>query len=126
MTQQITLTLPNHLFERAERYAIQVQRPVAEVLVQSLRIPETEKRIDPNKAKIREMEAYQVLHPELWEKYPHQHVAIFQGELIDRDIDFDELWDRVEDTYPDEFVWVTTVREQPIRGVQMPSIRIVP
>ncbi len=62
----------------------------------------------------REEAAWRRLHPSLLEKYPGQYVAIHGGELVDHDTDQVELFLRVKSHYPDEFVWIASVRPEPV------------
>jgi hypothetical protein len=73
----------------------------------------------------REMAAYIALHPELKENFLGKSVAIYQGQLVDVDDDYGELYKRIRSKYPDVFVWLTTVREEPIRTIHMRSPRFV-
>ena len=74
----------------------------------------------------REGEAYIILHPTLRQTHFGKHVAIFQGKLVDEDDDLDTLWERVEMNYPDVYVWVTTVGEEPIDTIYNKTIRFEP
>lgn len=67
-----------------------------------------------DEAILRERKAYVELHPTLVEKYPGEHVAIYGGRLIDHDKDGLALSQRVYKQYPDEFVWITPIKEQSI------------
>jgi hypothetical protein len=67
---------------------------------------------DEDNAVDKEMQAYITLHPMLKEKYLGQHVAIYDGKLIDHDQDFIRLYERIEAIYPNEFVWLATVEEE--------------
>jgi hypothetical protein len=74
----------------------------------------------------REMQAYIALHPMLKEKYLGQHVAIYDGQLIDVDEDFDALYRRIDVQYPDEFVWLATVEEEAMPTLVFRSPRLLP
>lgn len=76
---------------------------------------------EPDEALEREKAAYIAMHPMLREKYPGQHVAIHNEELVDHDTDLDALWERIDARYPDEFVWVATVKEEPIETYGLAS-----
>jgi hypothetical protein len=58
------------------------------------------------------MEAYIGMHSMLKEKYFGKHVAIYGGKLIDFDQDPDALYVRIDEKYPDEFVWLSKVEEE--------------
>jgi hypothetical protein len=61
----------------------------------------------------REVAAFEGMHPELWAKYPHQYVALHQGQIVDRDHDEMALLHRLDDEYRDEVVLVRQVLRQP-------------
>lgn len=69
----------------------------------------------------RERNAYIALHPLLKEKFLGKHVAIHQGQLIDSDNDDDALYARIDATYPDLFVWLDTVTEEPLEVITLRS-----
>ena len=128
MGTQVTLTIPERLYERARQLAAQRHMNVEEVLTKVLDATEDALEMlvpERDEAVEREMAAYIALHPLLWEKYPCQHVAIYDGELVDRDEDYGALYERIEERYPDEFVWLTTVKEEPIETLVMRSPRFV-
>ena len=79
---------------------------------------------EPDPAADREMEAYIALHPLLKEQYFGKHVAIYQGKLIDYDDDPGALFERIDAQYPDEFVWLTQVRPEPIQTIVIRSPRL--
>lgn len=71
-----------------------------------------------------EMQAFIALHPMLKEKYFGQYVAVYQGELVDHDVDHDALYRRIDAQYPDEFVWISPVEEEAIPTLTFRSPRI--
>lgn len=130
MSTQITLTLPDALFERARRYADSTDRPISTVLVESLQIPEPlneEQPLDSEEdaAIRREEAAYIRLHPQLKETHFGRYVAIYGGELIDEADEFGELARRIRQKYPNEFVWITPVREEAIETLHFRSPRLI-
>jgi hypothetical protein len=54
-----------------------------------------------------------------------QHVAIYGGQLVDHDQDFAALFERIEKAYPDEFVWLATVGEEPLPTIYHRSTRLI-
>ncbi len=77
------------------------------------------------KAMDREESAYQAMHAELYAQYAGQHVAIFQGELVDHDEDGNILYQRVRQKYPGKFVLITPVDPTPEEIYRMLSPRLV-
>jgi hypothetical protein len=71
----------------------------------------------------REAEAFRRLHPTLWQNYAGEYVAIFQEQLVDHGPDLTALFKRIEERYPDNFVLVRPVREEPEIVYQDRSIR---
>jgi len=129
--------IPDHLYKKAKKIAQQRHQPVNELITDVL--DETlsflqnnvtnETSVDlsePDEDVDREMEAYIAMHPILWQKYPGQHVAIYKGELIDRDTNLNDLYSRIDVHFPDQFVWITTVKAEPIEIVRTTSFRLTP
>jgi signal transduction protein with GAF and PtsI domain len=133
MTTQVVLELPDQVYERAQHLAQLRQQAVAEVITEVLNdaLPsdeldtEVEESSSADKALDREMQAYIAMHPRLKEKYLGQHVAVYNGRLIDHDKDFDLLYERVRKQYPDEIVWMSTVKTEPIETIYIRSPRFV-
>ncbi|MCI0578169.1 MAG: DUF5678 domain-containing protein [Chloroflexi bacterium] len=119
-----TLTIPRHLYERAQRVAQKQQRDVAEivaeVLAQGLSTMEAQTE-DPERE--REKEAFRHLHPMLWQKYPREYVAIYGGALVDHDADRVALLERINRKYPDVFVLIRQVRQEPEIVYEHRSVR---
>lgn len=72
------------------------------------------------------MDAYVALHPSLKANYFGEHVAILEGQLVDHDPDPAALYQRIAAQYPDRFVWLTVVEEEPLTTLAFRSPRIVP
>ena len=133
MPTQVILDLPDKMYERVHHLAELRQQAVAEVITGVLdhALPsdkldaEIEESAEANEALDREMQAYIAMHPLLKEKYFGQHVAVYGGQLIDHDENFDALYERVRQQYPDEIVWMSTVKAEPIETIYMRSPRFV-
>ena len=130
MTEQINISIPQTLYRRVRVLARTRKQPVDAVLVAVLDQalpPDDEPEItDEEVAVEREMQAYIALHPMLKEKYLGQHVAIFGGQLIDVDADYGALYERIDAQYPDRFVWLATVEEDPMPTLVFRSPRLEP
>ncbi len=134
MIQYRTVKIPQPLYEKAEKLAKERQQNVSDwvigVLDETVTFLEGDESFvdlsEPDEAVDREMEAYLAMHPTLWAKYPGQSVAIYGGELVDRDTDLNALYTRIEERFPDEFVWITTVEADPIETVSITSFRLTP
>jgi hypothetical protein len=96
------MTLDQVLGESAQQYLRQVRR-----------------------AKIgREQEAYLAMHAELKQKYLGQHVAIYEGKLVDRDADAGALFQRVRQRFGHAPVMICEVTEQAIPEYVIRSPRL--
>src|SRR3954467_11535850 len=123
MTEQLTITLSTELSERVRQLAKQGEQDIIAIVETILaeHLPdqvEAQAWIDlsePDEAVDREMKAYIELHSMLKEKYFGKHVAIYGGQLIDYDADHSALYARIDKRYPNEFVWISKVEEEPIQ-----------
>ncbi|HRQ40187.1 MAG TPA: DUF5678 domain-containing protein [Chloroflexota bacterium] len=116
MAKQVTISIPQTLYRRARELARSRHQSVDDVLADVLDEvlpPDDEPDVDAS-AVARERQAYIALHPMLKQKYLGQHVATYGGQLIDVDADYGALYSRIDAQYPDEFVWLATVAEEPI------------
>jgi hypothetical protein len=86
-------------------------------MVDELAIPPAE----PDTAVERERAAYLRLYPHLKQTHAGKYVAIHNAQLVDYDTDEAALFARIDDKYPDEFVWLTRVNEKPEREIKMRS-----
>jgi hypothetical protein len=71
----------------------------------------------------REMQAYRALHLELKQHYLGEYVAIYNGKLVDHDVDRRTLSQRVHQRYADAVVLITPVEPQPDREFLLTSPR---
>jgi len=128
MSEYVTVTIPEALLRRAKKLARVRRRPVDVVIAELLdrALPDEASSVAnaEDEAVIREMEAYIALHPALKANYMGQYVAILDGQLIDHDSDPAALYGRIAAHYPDHFVWLTAVEEEPLATVKFRSPRI--
>jgi hypothetical protein len=127
MTEQVTISIPQPLYQRARELARVRNQPVGDLLVEVLDEalpPDAELEVADTDVE-REMRAYIALHPMLKKKYLGQHVAIFGGQLIDVDKDYGALYNRIDAQYPDVFVWLATVEKEPMPTLVFRSPRYV-
>lgn len=131
MQMPLTLTLSPNISERIQKFAQQhdeelvavVERILDEVLPESFE-DGAESDVAEQDPADREMVAYIALHPQLKKEFFGQYVAIYGGKLIDHDTDRRALYMRMMAQYPDEFVWVSKVEEEPIRTFVVRSPRL--
>lgn len=128
MSQSITITLPDNVYRRVQNLAQEAQRDVTELVAERVvnsfagyTFP-----VDPNRPKmLRERAAYEAMYASLLPEYIGQYVAIYQGELIDSDVDVMVLDERVRTKYPDELIMITKVEGDLQRTVHFRSPRII-
>jgi hypothetical protein len=63
--------------------------------------------------------AYREMHSELVERYLGQYVAVYKGELVDRDPDPLLLLERIRQNYPDQVVLRRKVERTPERELRI-------
>lgn len=80
---------------------------------------------EPDPAVERERDAFIAMHPMLKERYSDQYVAIHDGALIDQDHDYAALYARIDRAYPDEFVWLAAVMDEPLPTIHHRSPRLI-
>lgn len=132
MSDQVTVNIPERLYRRARALARERRRPLDAVIAEALEQgmpPETSESAampdDQETAVQREMAAYIALHPSLKTQYYGRHVAILDGQLIDHDGDKVALYRRIAARYPDRFVWLTAVEDEPLPTIHARSPRLV-
>lgn len=124
MTQEITLTIPDKLFQQARRIAQMRKKPVAEILAEAIILDDNEpEQHDESDIVGQEKAAYHALHGWLWQNYPGEHVAIYQGQLVDHDPDGMALSRRIYQRFPTEFVLIRQVEAEPERILHFRSPR---
>jgi hypothetical protein len=69
---------------------------------------------------------YQTMHTDLKEKYLGRHVAIFEGKLVDHDVDAMALVRRVRQNYGQLPVFITQVSETPVREFTVRRPQLIP
>ena len=138
MPTAIKLLLPDQLYEQVKHLAQQQQQALDTLLVEEIaRTISTKTAIEidaspvsydhseldyqPDKAVEQERQAYLAMHEFLKENFFGKHVAIYQGQLIDFDDDFDALYERIDAKYPDVFVWLDTVADEPMEAISLRS-----
>ena len=127
MTQEITLTIPDKLFQQARRIAQMRKKPVAEILAEAIMLDDNEPEQPDEPAGVgQEKAAYRALHGWLWQNYPGEHVAIYQGQLVDHDPDGLALSRRIYQRFPTEFVLIRQVEAETERILQFRSPRFAP
>lgn len=130
MDLQVTVPLSEKTYARVKQWAELRQQDMGEAIAGYLtsNLPDAKDVVvapaEEDEPVQQEMEAYIRLHPELKKTHFGKHVAVYGGQLIDTDDDFGVLFERIDVQYPDEFVWMTQVKEEPIETLHVRSIRL--
>jgi len=127
----LTVTLSSNISARVQKLAKQRDEEIIAIVEQLLdeALPEivdeqtADDRAESDPAD-REMAAYIAMHPQLKAEFFGQYVAIYGGKLIDHDTDRRALYMRIVAQYPEEFVWLSKVEEEPIRTFVVRSPRL--
>lgn len=87
MSIQVTLTLPDELYSRAESLAKATKQDIADVLAEAIVLnvasePAAED-VEAQQAMASEEAAYRAMHSTLYASYPEQYIAIHQAEISD-------------------------------------------
>ncbi|MCL4870295.1 MAG: hypothetical protein KJ063_15125 [Anaerolineae bacterium] len=129
MSTQLLLTIPDDLYDQANSVAQAHQLELNDwfiTLAKQAISPENARRANafaftPDPAVQREKTAYLAMHTTLKESYLGQYVAIHKGQLVDWDEDYMALFQRIDEQYPDQFVWLTQVNDEPTRTITVRS-----
>ena len=126
MSIQITLTLPDNVYRQVEAAAQTSNRPLADILTETIRHAFPPLHINENRAKMQqEAAAFEANHARLWQMYAHQFIAMHQTQVIDHDPDELALLERIEAQYPNEVVLIRQVLPHPQPPLHFRSPRFV-
>ena len=126
MARQIMLTVPEDLYQQAEQAAQATNQKIEEVLTEKLRFNIPIFPIHKNRPLMeREIAAYEAMHAELWQKYSNQYVAIYQGQVVDHDVDIMALVKRKRQQYTDKVVLIRQVLPELPKPLMFRSPRFV-
>lgn len=121
----ITVAVPEDLYRRVARVASTTHRDVVDVILETITAALTPFPVNPQRGAMdAEIVAYEAMHGELVEQFLGQYVAIYQGELIDRDVDPVILHQRLEEHYPGKIVLCRKVQKEATPVLNMRSPRI--
>ena len=111
--RDITLSVPEDLYQRVERAASIMERNVSDVMVETLASAFAVYPRNPRRdAMEAEISAYEAMHAYLLKEFSGQYVAIYQGELVDHDVDPVALHERVTSRYPGKTVMCRKVQTE--------------
>ncbi len=121
---QVTLNVPEAIYHEVEQIAQATKRGVDDILTEVVIRSFPPFYLDPDQDKMQgEVDAFEEMHAALWEKYPNQYVAVYQGQVIDHDEDERALIKRIRAIYPDEIIMVDKVLAQLQREIIFRSPR---
>jgi hypothetical protein len=125
MTIEVTLSVPDELYEQAHLLAEQTDRSVAEVLSTLLQDVVCLPAPHPQRALMQQEERWLAKVKEsLLPQYENQYIAFFQGQVVDSDAAMDPLIKRIQRSHPDEVVLIKklTRDEDPILEIRSPRL----
>jgi len=125
MLREVTLSLPEDIYAQIEKIALETKRNIAKVLLDTIssRFPSYPENPDRLLMK-REIAAYKTIHSDLVQDYLGQYVAVYQGKLVDNDLDPVALHKRVIANYPDQVVLSRKVQvdSEPVLYMRSPRL----
>ena len=114
MNSGMTVTIPQHLYKRVQTIAQKQRRDVDDVAREMLEQGLLSLESFPTKEeREREKNAFRRLHAALLERYSGEYVAIYEGELVGHDVNQAALVARIDKKYPDSFVLIRPVKQEP-------------
>lgn len=126
MANQVTVTIPQAVYDRVKQLAILRNQKVADLLAEAIALVEADMATPSDEQRMaREEAAYQTMYDELKTKYAGEYVAIFNGQLIDHDLDELALLRRLDAQYPDDIVLMRKVSAEPEPDLRMRSPRLI-
>ena len=128
----ITISLPKTTYNRLAHWAALNQQDMATTIAEYLNhaVPAWEETAvppaAPDPAVVRERTAYAQLLPALQQSHAGQFVAIHGAQVVDADSDEAALFARIDERFPDEFVWLARVEATAEREIVLRSPRFTP
>ena len=126
MGTKVTLTIPDYIYRQAEQIAHAERRPVTEVFNEALVQVFPAVHVNPGREQMeKEQAAFRRQHAQLMVDYPGEYVRLYQGRVVDHDVNQLALVMRINEKYPDEVVLIKQVTTEPDRVLHMRSPRLV-
>ena len=126
MLKQVTISIPQTLYQRVYELARKRNMPLDAVLETAVSLVEAASPDGISRAMAEEEEAYHSQHATLFANYAGQYVAIYHGQLIDYDRDETALLRRLDADYPSQVVLMKRVEALPQRVLRFRSPRLLP
>lgn len=130
MAYEISLRLRDDLYERMMRLAARQNQPIEAAIIQqldhSLALSDSKQfALDDDEAKD-EIASFHALHPQLQREYLGEYVALHGGKVVDHDLDRIQLFARIEERFPNQFVLIRPVQKPVDREFYFRSPRLEP
>ena len=108
------LLIPDSLVKRVQRLAKRQERRVDDVVAEALQrgLPLLEEGSVLSEWEA-EIQAFRQMHAVWREQFGGQYVAVYSGHLVDHDPSFETLLGRISTRYPEEFVLIRPIPEEP-------------
>ncbi len=127
--RDITLSVPEDIYQRVELVASATHRKVMDVMVDTITAAFTPYPENLQRGAMKtEIAAYEAMHAELAKQFLGQYVAIYQGKLIDHDVDPFALHQRIVEQYAGKVVLSRKVQQQaaPVLHMRSPRLERLP
>lgn len=126
MDVQVTVRIPQHIYQQARRVAQRERRSVDEVLNEALVVAFPIVHVHPQRAQMEaELAAFERQKQELIARYAGRYVAVHAGKVIDDDSDKIELATRIDEQFPNDVVLIKQVKAEPDQELVMRSPRLL-
>jgi hypothetical protein len=114
MGRQITLTVPDTIYQQAKEMAQINNRQIEDILTEQLLLTLPPIHVSEDRpAMLREEAAFDAMKPDLLAKYLNEYVAVYQGQVVDHDNDELVLLERLDQQYPTQVVLLRQVLPHP-------------
>lgn len=126
MDVQVTVSIPQYVYQQAHRLAEREKRSVDEVLNEALVVAFPTVHVHPQRAQMEaELAAFEEQKPQLLAQHEGRYVAMRTGKVIDNDADKLKLAMRIEERFPNDVVLIKMVTTEPDRELIMRSPRLI-
>jgi len=127
MAFRVQVDMTEEVYHRVERYAHDRDQDIETVITELVErnLPSIKPPLFAADPSEREITAFRSMHGDLKKTYGGEHVAIYQGKLVDHDSDLDQLHRRIEARFPDHFVLIRPIGETPDREFFFRSPRLL-
>ncbi|MGB0388282.1 MAG: DUF5678 domain-containing protein [Ardenticatenaceae bacterium] len=126
MGTQVTLTVPDTIYQQAKEMAQTNNSKIEDILTEQLLLTLPPIHVSQDRpAMLREQAAFDAMQPDLLTKYLNQYVAVYQGQVVDHDKDESVLVERIDQQYPDQVVLLRQVLPHPPKPLYFRSPRLM-